>query len=69
MLSLSKLLLIALVVAGVYYGWKLLRPRAAGRPVAKRADPRALDMRKCSVCGVYVGEGEGACDKPNCPAA
>jgi uncharacterized iron-regulated membrane protein len=69
MLSLSKLLLIALVVAGVYYAWKLLRPKAAGRPVAKRADPRALDMRKCAVCGVYVGEGEGACGKPGCPAA
>ena len=69
MLSLSKLLLIALVVAGVYYAWKLLRSKAAGRPVAKRADPRALDMRKCAVCGIYVGEGEGPCGKPGCPAA
>lgn len=69
MLSLSKILLIALVVAGVFYAWKLLRPKAARRPVAKRADPRALDMRKCAVCGVYVGEGEGACGKPGCPAA
>jgi hypothetical protein len=69
MLSLSKLLLIALVVAGVFYAWKLLRPKAPTRPVASRARPRALDMRKCAVCGVYVGEGEGACGKPGCPAA
>ena len=68
MLSLSKLLLIVLVVVGVFYAWKLLRPKAP-RPVARRADPRALEMRKCAVCGVYVGEGEGSCGKANCPAA
>ena len=33
MLSLSKILLIVLVVAAVFYAWKLLRPKAAGRPV------------------------------------
>ena len=69
MLSLSKLLLIALVIAGVFYAWKLLGPKVGRRPVAKKADPRALEMRKCDVCGVYVGVGEGACGKPGCPRA
>jgi hypothetical protein len=69
MLSLSKLLLVVLVVAGVFLTWKWLRPRASGRPPATRpAEPRALDMRKCGVCGVYVGAGEGPCGKPGCPA-
>lgn len=66
MLSLSKLLLIVLVAAAVFYAFKLLRPKVR-RPVARRAGPRALDMRKCAVCGVFVGEGEGTCGKPGCP--
>ena len=67
MLSLSKLLLIALVVAGLYYAAKWLRRKSAARPVARSSAPRAVEMRKCAVCGVFVGEGDGPCDKPGCP--
>ena len=68
MLSFSKILLLIVVIAAVYFAAKWLRA-APRKTVAKRADPKALELRKCAVCGVYVGEADGACGRPNCPAA
>jgi len=67
MLSLSKILLLVAVAAGVFFAFRLLRQRSR-RPVAKPTAPKALEMRKCAVCGVFVGAGETACERPNCPA-
>ena len=67
MLSLSKILLLLAVAVGVFFAFRLLRqPRRP--PVAKPTAPKALDLRKCAVCGVFVGAGEAACERPNCPA-
>lgn len=68
MLSVSKVLLLVAVAAGVYFAFRLLRRPRPPKPVARETETKALEMRKCAVCGVYVGAGEGACGKPNCPA-
>lgn len=67
MLSVSKILLLVAVAAGVYFAFRLLRRPRPPKPV-RRAEIKALDMRKCPVCGVFVGAGEGACGKAGCPA-
>lgn len=68
MLSFSKILLLIAVIAAVFFIARWLRA-APRKPVARRAAGNALDLRKCGVCGVYVGEADGACGRPNCPAA
>lgn len=68
MLSVSKVLLLLAVAAGVYFAFRLLRRPRPAKPVVRKAETKALDMRKCPVCGVFVGVGEAACGKAGCPA-
>lgn len=69
MLSLSKALLLIAVVVGVFWLFRALRAKGGGRQVARRGgSAKALDLRKCRVCGDYVGETDRACGRPNCPA-
>jgi hypothetical protein len=67
-LSFSKILLLVVVIMGVFFAFRLLRRPRQTKPL-RRAETKALDMRKCAVCGVYVGAGEGPCGKANCPSA
>lgn len=59
-LSFAKILLIAIVIAAVWYGLRAYRKREAERIAeAKRRDLRAgaEAMVKCPVCGAYNPAG------------
>lgn len=78
-LSLGKFLLLALIVAIVWYGFKyvnrveavrravreeLQRRKAAQRPPRLQAE----DLVKCATCGAYIAAQSGsACDRADCP--
>jgi len=82
-LSLSKLIVLALLGFGAWYLFRMLagpnpsnrgpRPnaQARGRPSPNGASSRTIDaedMVRCSVCGTYVpAKGAKACEKPGCP--
>lgn len=79
-LSLSKLILLALIVAIVWYGFKYMRRIEAVRRAvrdeflrrqgaARRPPPvEAEDLVKCAACGAYVASRSAtACDRPDCP--
>ncbi len=79
--SFSKVLLTAIAIAIVWYGWKWMnrvQARRQGeldesgrRPIpTKRRGRRAAteDLIKCKVCGSYVpAKGGAPCDRPDCP--
>jgi hypothetical protein len=74
MFSLSKLLVLALVIAVVWYGFKVFgrfqmpRGSAGGGGGAKpggRAPATAEDLVKCPGCGAYVTRSDG-CNRPEC---
>jgi hypothetical protein len=75
-LSASKLLLLALVIAAVWYGYKhLTRSDSAKDKVGTKPDadpvqggePGAIeDMICCPVCGAYRASGLQACSTPGC---
>lgn len=78
--SLSKFVLLALVIAAVWYGFKymnrleeirrLLRQQQNRRERAPAATPRlqAEDLVPCRVCNAYVAaHGSSACGRPDCP--
>lgn len=78
-LSFGKLLLLALLVLIVWYGFKYMqrvetvrralraeieRRRAAQRPSSVKAE----DLVKCTVCGAYVAaRNASSCGRPDCP--
>ena len=71
---LGKLLVLILVIAAVWYGYKYVNRinelRGELRRRAPRPKTRALeaeDMAKCRVCGAYVAADAGGCGKPDCP--
>ena len=65
MLSLPKLLLLALVIGGVWLGFRLLDRRQHGGAKPKRAPKsKPLDMVSCATCGAWVAR---ACARPDCP--
>lgn len=76
-LSLGKLLVLALLVVAVWYGWKYVgRVNAVreairrGAQPQRRPDPSSLkaeDMTKCRTCGAYVAGGAASCGRPDCP--
>jgi uncharacterized protein len=80
--SLSKLIVLGLVVAAVWYGFKFISrldaqrkaDAAAGkRPARKQkaeAEPEAetVAMVACRQCGAYVPEnGKSSCEHEGCP--
>jgi hypothetical protein len=75
MISLPKLILIALVVFAVWYAVRWLN-RPPGRPTrARQASPRpeaarrveAEDLVACPTCGAYVAQSARSCGKAACP--
>ena len=73
---LGKLLLLVLVVAAVWFGWRYvqrLQQTLAKREEPKRApkpEPRGIaseDMVKCRACGAYVAAAAGRCGRADCP--
>lgn len=78
-LSASKLLLLAVVIAAVWYGYKhLTRPDSAkgkvdaapdADPVPGRGAGAIEDMVRCLACGAYRASGIPACSTPGCGGA
>jgi len=82
-LGFSKLVLLAVVVLAVWYGFKyvgrveevrqnLKRARDAADRAQSRARGRARieaeDMVPCKICGTYVSaKGARSCGRPDCP--
>lgn len=78
MLSMQKLLVLALILLAVWYGFKWIGRLDAARRSSVRQDRSnassrrvaAEDMVKCPSCAVYVSpRGASACGRPDCPYA
>ena len=75
MFSLPKLLTLALIIVVVLLAFRLIgsvnRVRAENqRRTSAAEDSRRLeneDLEKCTVCGIFVQAGAGACDRSDCP--
>lgn len=72
--SLPKLLVLAAIIAAVWYGFKWVgrysqvQKAKAREQVRKNAADAANDMIPCPKCGVYVPAGEATkCDRDECP--
>ena len=79
--GLQKLLVLALLVGAVWYGFKYIgrfdearkrvvkaAHKAAEKAAVKTAEPAAQDMELCETCGDYVAaEGAGSCGREACP--
>jgi hypothetical protein len=67
-LSLSKLLLLAAVVAAVWFVVRALA-RRAGTPAktGKRAAGGAVELAKCPRCDIYIGRDSQPCPRADCP--
>ena len=72
--SLSKLLVLAALVAAVWYGFRWIQRRqqlqqsAENDKVERGADPSSEDLVACSQCGVFVpAHGGRSCDRADCP--
>lgn len=70
MFAFPKFVLLILVIAAVWIGYRWLngpprqlpRRRAAQRPVI-----HAEDLTPCGVCGAYVATAAPGCGRPDCP--
>ena len=69
MFSLSKLLILAALIAAVWFGFRWYK-RLEHTGALKRK-PRdqigAQDTVRCPACGVYVIKGSGPCRRADCP--
>jgi hypothetical protein len=78
MFGLPKLLLLALVVAAVWYGFRYLQARERQLARTRRPADKAVgaaarsaavteDLVKCAVCATYVARAAPACGRADCP--
>jgi len=72
--SLPKLLVLAAIIAAVWYGFKWVgrynqvQQAKAKERVRQNAADAAADMNPCPQCGVYVPAGEAkTCHHDGCP--
>lgn len=80
-LSLQKLLVLALLVGAVWYGFKFfgrldesrkrverVAKKAATKAAQRSTDAEAEDMVRCEACGDYVAAGSASsCGREECP--
>jgi hypothetical protein len=75
--SLSKILLVAIVIAGVWWFFRRNDAKARAdreraqsgtrRRDAKSSEKHIEDMVQCAKCGAYVPIGSAHCGKEGCP--
>ena len=72
--SLTKLLVLAAIVAAVWYGFRWvqrlqkLQQSAEQDKVERGAGPSSQELVPCVQCGVFVpASGERSCDRADCP--
>lgn len=79
MFSLSKILVLLLIVVAVWYGFKIVarrnqnlgdrKPRKSiGSGQREATDENVQDMETCAVCGTFVPNASArACGREGCP--
>jgi hypothetical protein len=71
MFAFPKLIIVVLVVAAAWVGYRWLNGVTRDLPRHRVASPRpsinAEDLVACGVCGAYVAAGAPACGRPGCP--
>ena len=71
MFAFPKLIIVVLVVAAAWVGYRWLNGVTRDLPRRRMASPRAPinaeDLVACGVCGAYVAAGAPACGRPDCP--
>jgi hypothetical protein len=72
MFAFPKLIVVVLVVAAAWVGYRWLngvtRELSARRPTPPPNQAiNAEDLVACEVCGAYVAAGASACGRPDCP--
>jgi DNA-binding helix-hairpin-helix protein with protein kinase domain len=71
MFALPKLIVVVLVVAAAWVGYRWLngmtRDLPRSRAASQRASVDAEDLVACGVCGAYVAARASACGRPDCP--
>lgn len=76
--SFAKLLLLLIVGAVVWFGWRWLRIREMEQQIAMERmrqggtakaalKAEAETMAPCRVCKAYVSPDSAPCDRPDCP--
>ena len=79
--SFTKLLVLAAVLAAVWYGFKIvgrldkqrkeegrLQKKSSAAKQPAKAEAGSEDMVQCAVCGSYVAaSGAANCGRPDCP--
>jgi len=69
--GLTKLFVIVLVIAAVWYALRLVNRRAETTPSAqprpKKPMIEAEDLTACRACGTYLPVSAPNCGKPGCP--
>jgi len=71
MFAFPKLVVLILVAAAVWIGYRWLngpvRPLPRQRAQAPRPAIHAEDLAPCGVCGAYVAARAPGCGRPDCP--
>jgi len=71
MFAFPKLIVVALVVAAAWVGYRwlngLTRELSSRRPTPPHRGINAEDLVACGVCGAYVAARASACGRPDCP--
>lgn len=76
--SITKLALLAAIIAAVWYGFKMIgrldqlsktaAAKGARRASGQAADDGSIDTVSCAVCGTFVAAGEAKpCGRQDCP--
>ncbi len=72
--SLGKLIVLGLIIAAVWYGFKLIGRRSQGvgnkpaEPKVENSAPDAQNMEKCEECGTFVPVSAAQnCGRDGCP--
>lgn len=70
--AMLKYLLLILVIAAAWYGWRYVNRKPVARqapPEPKAEPPKVLaeDLKPCPVCGTYTAAPAGqTCGRPEC---
>jgi len=70
--GLVKLIIFAVVAIAAWWLWRTIQRRGVSGifsrdPAKEAAQPKALEMEKCRICGDFVSAEARACANPRCP--